>query len=66
MTTAPKAKPGPADDGEEETDDRGRLVLATGLVVAVPAEGVSAATHHYDPKAKATVPVVSAFVLTED
>jgi hypothetical protein len=56
----------PAPEEKAPTDDRGRLVLATGLVVAVPAEGVSVATSHYDPNVGATVPVVAAFVLTKD
>lgn len=56
---------------EKETEKKGdaapkllgRLVLATGTIVEVPAEAVSASTQHYDPKNKITVPVSSAFVL---
>lgn len=58
-----------ADTKPKTTDDapelKGRLVLATGAVVKVPAEGASAATAHYDEELKATVPVVSSFVLTD-
>lgn len=66
-TTAPKHVETPA---PEVPDDApvldGVLVLATGTVVRVPAEGVQVATHHYDPEFGATVPVRSAFVLEQD
>lgn len=54
---------------EKKTDDApvllGRLVLATGKVVSVPAENVSASTEHFDDDLKATVPVTGRFVLTD-
>jgi hypothetical protein len=53
-------------EADAPADLNGRLVLATGTVVVVPAEGCQVATHHYDDTVKATVPVVNAFVLTPD
>lgn len=50
---------------QESPKVRGRVVLATGTVVEVPEESVSVATEHYDPKNKATVPVVSSFVVRD-
>jgi hypothetical protein len=44
---------------------RGRLVLATGRVVCVPAEGCQIATHHYDDELGSTVPVTAAFVVSD-
>lgn len=44
---------------------RGRLVLATGAIVKVPAESIAQATEHYDPKAKETVPVTGRYVATD-
>lgn len=42
---------------------KGVLVLATGTLVRVPAEGVQVSTHHYDEELGATVPVSTSFVL---
>lgn len=53
----------PAEAPEE--DRKGVLMLATGNLVRVPAEGVQVATHHYDEELGATVPVVSSFVLPD-
>ena len=55
----------PADDpaAEEPAELNGRLVLASGAIIAVPAEGVQIPTSHYDENLNATVPVVSSFVL---
>lgn len=51
------------DGTQDVTEDLGRLVLASGAVVTVPAENIASATHHYDDTLSATVPVVSSFVL---
>ena len=58
-------KPDKQEAGEKKPapKPKGRLVLATGTIVAVPAESVSVATHHFDPKLNATVPVVSSFII---
>jgi hypothetical protein len=48
-----------------QADLKGVLVLATGTLVRVPAEGVQVATHHYDDELGATVPVQSSFILTD-
>jgi hypothetical protein len=42
---------------------RGRLVLASGAIVRVPAESVAQATEHYDPKLKETVPVTGRYTV---
>lgn len=49
-----------ADTGEEL---KGVLVLASGELVRVPAEGVAVSTHHYSGELKSLVPVRSFFVL---
>lgn len=54
-----EATPAPADG------HRGRLVLATGEIVSVPAESVSVATEHHSANLGASVPVASRFVLAE-
>lgn len=48
---------------EKPEDYKGRLVLATGEVVPVPAEGRQVTTEHYSEQYGATVPVVSTFLL---
>lgn len=53
------------EDTAETPAEKGRLVLATGAIVTVPAESVSVSTEHYDPQLKATVPVVSSFILND-
>lgn len=63
---AVKTDPAAAPADDEPDPLLGRLALATGRVVAVPAVGCQAVTHHYDDEAKATVPVVSSFVLAQD
>lgn len=50
---------------EEQSNDKGVLVLATGTLVRVPAEGVAVPSHAYDPELGATVPVARFFVLTD-
>jgi hypothetical protein len=42
---------------------KGRLLLATGKLVSVPAEGCHASTEHHDDELGVTVPVLSSFVL---
>ena len=62
-----ETKPDKQEAGEKKPvpTPKGRLVLATGTIVPVPAESVSVATHHYDPRTKATVPVVSSFIVSD-
>jgi hypothetical protein len=68
MATAPKHSETDETTTDETTTDetpksRGRLVLATGKIVAAPEEGLQVSTHHYDEDQGATVPVVATFVL---
>lgn len=66
MTTT-KDKDAPSTAGGAQSDEpvelKGRLVLATGEVVSVPAEGLQVSTLHYSEQHKATVPVVSTFLV---
>jgi hypothetical protein len=62
---AQQATEKPADKSAQTSDDKGVLMLATGTLVRVPAEGVQVATHHYDEELGQTVPVVSSFVLSD-
>lgn len=59
--SAQSADPEPAAD--EPDPLKGRLVLATGTIVAVPAAGVAVTTHHFDESVGQDVPVVNRFVL---
>lgn len=51
-------------DAPAEQTPTGRLVLATGAIVKVPAESVAQATEHYDPEEEETVPVTGRYFAT--
>jgi hypothetical protein len=62
MTTV-QQKPKDEQTAAETVELKGRLVLVTGEVVEVPAEGLNVSTQHYSEKYKTTVQVVGSFLI---
>lgn len=66
-TTSARHSDVQAEKSDESAEELlGRLQLATGEVVAVPAEGYAIATEHYSEKEQATVPVVGRYLISRD